>query len=136
MIRDLSDFRWLEPIKTDLAKWDRSRKCVYHKDHGHTMEQCRSLYYLVERLIKAGHLKQYVRTSEGQREMTRDLATQAPTTSTTPRDVINYIHGGPVDEKYNSKHKRQRLLRVASVRKQVSSIQHSLLGGVDAQWTR
>ena len=103
MIRDLSDFRWLEPIKTDLAKRDRSQKCVYHKGHGHTMEQCRSLYYLVERLIRAGHLKQYVRTSEGQREMTRDLATQVPTTSTTPKDVINYIHGGPVDEKYNSK---------------------------------
>ena len=103
MIRDMSGFRWLEPIKTDLAKRDKSRKCIYHKDHGHTMEQCRSLHYLVERLIRAGHLKQYVCTSKGQRETTRDLATQAPTTSVTLRVVINYIHGGPVDEKYNSK---------------------------------
>ena len=63
MIRDLLDFRWPESIKTDPAKQDRSRRCAYHKDHDHTIEQCRSLHYLVERLIKVGHLKQYVRTS-------------------------------------------------------------------------
>ena len=57
MIRDLFDFRWRELIKTDSAKRDWSRKCSYHKDHGHTMEQCRSLHYLVEKLIRAGHLK-------------------------------------------------------------------------------
>ncbi|RVW21774.1 hypothetical protein CK203_114435 [Vitis vinifera] len=33
VIHDLSDFRWPEPIKTDPAKRDLSRKCNYHKDH-------------------------------------------------------------------------------------------------------
>ena len=40
--------------------------------------------------------------------------------------MINYIHGGLVDEKYNSKWKRQRLLQVASAREQVSSLQTDL----------
>ena len=64
IIWDLSDFRWPKPIKTDSIKRDRNRKCAYHKDHDHTTEQCRSLHYLVERLIKAGHLKQYIRSDE------------------------------------------------------------------------
>ena len=57
MIQDLSDFRWPEPIRMDPAKRDHSKKCAYHKEHGHITERCKSLHYLVERLIKAGHLK-------------------------------------------------------------------------------
>ena len=129
MIRDLSDFRWSEPIKTNPAKLDRNSRCAYHKDHGHTTKQCRSLHYLVERLIKVGHLKQYVCTASGQREPPRDLVGQAPTTSAAPRAVINYIHGDLINDKYNSKRKRQRLLRAISVKERVSSIQHNLLDG-------
>ena len=129
MIRDLSDFRWPESIKVDSAKWDRSKMCVYHKDHNHTTKQCKSLHYLVERLIKVGHLKQYVRATGGQRETARDLAAQVPTFLAAPRVIINYIHGGLVDEKYNSKRKRQRFLRADSIRERVSSIQHNFLEG-------
>ena len=57
VIQDLSDFRWPGPIRTNSAKRDHSKKCAYHKEHGHTTERCRSHHYLVERLIKAGHLK-------------------------------------------------------------------------------
>ena len=80
------------------------------------MEQCKSLHYLVEKLLRVGHLKQYVH-SEGRRgETTQDPATQVPTTSAAPKAIINYINGESIDEKYNSKRKRQRLLRVVSVR--------------------
>lgn len=116
MICDLSNFRWPESIKIDPTKWDRSRRCAYPKYHSYSTEQCRSLHYLVERLIMAGHLKQYVRIIGGQREMARDLAVQAPMTSVAPRVVINYIHGGPAKERYNSKWKRQRLIHSTSVR--------------------
>ena len=83
----------------------------------------------MERLIRVGHLKQNVRTVGGQRETTQDLVVQTPITSTTPKVVINYIHKGPADEKYNSKQKRQRLLRVAFVRERINSIQHNLPDG-------
>ena len=39
----------------------------------------------------------------------------APTTSATPRVVINYIHGGPVDEEYNFKRKRQRIILIQCI---------------------
>ena len=98
MIQDLSDFRWPRPIRTDPAKRDHSKMCAYHKEHGHTTERCKSLHYLVERLIKAGHLKQYLRSEARVRDtsQSRDSGTfRAPTAL---KVVINYIHGGPLDE--------------------------------------
>ena len=106
MIRDLSYFRWPEPLKTDQAKRDHNIKCAYHKEHEHTTEQCRSLHYLVEKLIKGGHLKQYVHSEGKSGETSQGLATATPTNFVAPRAVINYIHGGPLDEEYNSKRKR------------------------------
>ncbi|KAL6343126.1 hypothetical protein AAG906_019669 [Vitis piasezkii] len=73
---------------------------------------CRCLHYLVERLIKAGHLKQYLR--------------RCPK---LPKAVINYINGGPSDEEYDSKRKRQKLLRAASVRERINSIRPGITGG-------
>ncbi|RVW72854.1 hypothetical protein CK203_057180 [Vitis vinifera] len=52
MIQGLSDFRWPRPQGTDPSKRDHSKRCVFHKEHGHTTETCRCLQYLVERLIK------------------------------------------------------------------------------------
>ncbi|RVW13432.1 hypothetical protein CK203_102347 [Vitis vinifera] len=71
MIQGLSDFRWPRPLETDPSIRDRSKKCAFHKDHGHTTETCRSLQYLVERLIKAGHLKQYLRSDTGGRDVSQ-----------------------------------------------------------------
>nr|CAN65131.1 hypothetical protein VITISV_005198 [Vitis vinifera] len=65
MIQGLSDFRWPRPLGTDPTKRDHSKRCVFHKEHGHTTEECRCLHYLVERLIKAGNLKQYIRSEAG-----------------------------------------------------------------------
>ena len=103
MIRDLSDFRWPGPIRADPSKRDHSKKCAYHKEHGHTMEQCRSLHYLVERLIKVRHLKQYVRSKARVGDTSRSRDSRISRALVAPRAVINYIHGGPLDEEYDSK---------------------------------
>lgn len=76
-------------------------------------------HYLVERVR---HLKQYIRSDEKCRKTTRNPNDQVPMDSAALRAIISYIHGGPIDEKYNPKWKRQRLLRVESIREQVSSI--------------
>ncbi|RVX02460.1 hypothetical protein CK203_031200 [Vitis vinifera] len=76
-IHDLSDVRWSEPIKTDSAKRDRNKKCSYHKDHDHATKQCKSLHYLVEKLIRVKHLKQYVRATSRQRKVAQEATVQA-----------------------------------------------------------
>ena len=123
MIQDLSDFRWPGPIRTNPDKRDHSKKCAYHK------ERCRSLHYLVERLIKVGHLKQYLRSKSRVRDTPRNSDPGTSRTPIAPKAVINYIHGGPLDEEYNSKRKRQKLLRAASVRERVNSIRPGVTDG-------
>lgn len=127
MIRELPGFRWPEPIRSNPTERDHNKKCAYHKDHRHTTEKCRSLHYLVENLLKAGHLKQYVRTAAKNGESSQDQGPRAP--SAPVRAIINYIHGGLLDEEYNSKRKRQRLLRAATAREHISSIRAGLASG-------
>ena len=102
-IRDLLGFRWLETIKIDPDRWDWNRRYSYYKDHGRTTEQCKSLHYLVEKLIRVRHLKQYICTTNGQREVTPKVAAQVLMSLATPRVVINYIHGGTIDDKHSTR---------------------------------
>nr|CAN62496.1 hypothetical protein VITISV_027484 [Vitis vinifera] len=123
------DFRWPKPLGTDPSKRDHNKRCVFHKEHGHTTEICRCLHYLVERLIKAGHLKQYLRLEAGGRDASQNHNSGAPRAPAAPKAIINYINGGPFDEEYDSKRKRQKLLRAASVRERINSIRPGITGG-------
>ena len=58
----------------------------------------------MEKLIKVGHLKQYVRILDGQDEV--ETTEWAPPPLAVPRTVINYIHDGPVNDKYQSRKQR------------------------------
>ncbi|RVW25884.1 hypothetical protein CK203_110874 [Vitis vinifera] len=109
IIQGLSDFKWPRPIGTDLSTRDRSRRCAFHKYHGHTTETCRFFQYLVERLIKAGHLKQYLRSDNGGRDAPQHHNPGNLRAPVAPKAVINYITGGPSDEEYHSRRKRQKL---------------------------
>ncbi|RVW65723.1 hypothetical protein CK203_057696 [Vitis vinifera] len=129
MIQDLSDFMWPGPLKADPAQRDHSKKCAYHKEHGHTTETCRSLHYLVEMLIKVGHLKQYLRSDARVRDASRNHNSGTPRIPAAPKAIINYIHGGSLDKEYDSKRKRQRLLRAASIHERVNSIRPRIAGG-------
>ncbi|RVW53890.1 hypothetical protein CK203_101190 [Vitis vinifera] len=86
-----------------------------------------ALQYLVERLIKAGHLKQYLRSDN--EEESPNITTWSPRAPAAPKAVINYINGGPSDEEYDSRRKRQKLLRAASIRERINSIRPGLTGG-------
>ncbi|XP_034673392.1 uncharacterized protein LOC117904744 [Vitis riparia] len=85
MIQNLSDFRWPRPLGSDPSRRDHSKKCAYHKEHGHTTETCRSLQYLVERLIKAGHLRQYLRSDARDGDASRGRDSGAPTAPAPPK---------------------------------------------------
>lgn len=50
-------------MTTLLEVRDRSRWCSFHKDHGHTTEECMSLKRHVEGLVSNGYLDYFVDTS-------------------------------------------------------------------------
>ena len=52
---------------------------------------------------------------------------QAPVSLVAPKAVINYIHGGPVDDRHSSKRQKWRLLCAASAREHINSVQHNFL---------
>nr|CAN79366.1 hypothetical protein VITISV_036684 [Vitis vinifera] len=91
MIQDMYDFRWLRPLRTDPSKGDHSKKCAFHKEHGHTTETCRCLHYLVERLIRAGHLKQYLRSDAGDFDVRRILIDPGSSADLVQASVISHM---------------------------------------------
>ena len=58
---------------------------------------------MVERLIKEGHLKQYIPSEVGVGNTSRSQNSETPKAPIASRAVINYIHEGLLDEEYDSK---------------------------------
>nr|CAN63969.1 hypothetical protein VITISV_007954 [Vitis vinifera] len=69
----------------------------------------------------------YIRTTPKSGESSHGHGPRAPTAPV--RAIINYIHRGPLDDEYNSQRKRQRLLRAATIRENISSIRSGLASG-------
>ncbi|RVX18536.1 hypothetical protein CK203_006462 [Vitis vinifera] len=90
---------WPRPLETDPSIRDRSKKCAFHKDH-----------------------------DTGGRDVSQHHNSGAPRAPVAPKAVINYINGGPSDEEYDSRRKRQKLLRAASIRERINSIRPGLTG--------
>ena len=103
---------------------NRSLRYDYHRDHDHETNRCQSLKFLVEKLIRAGHLRRYIRELTRGTETTpaADRAIAGVEHPSEPRPTINFILGGPADDQYQSKRQRRRMLRVASARAQINTI--------------
>ena len=102
-------------------------RCDYHKDREHEVNKCRSLKFVVERLIKSRHLRRYIREVDYEEESTLAIGkiTTGAIAPLEPRAAINYILGGPLDDQYQSKHQQNKLLREATVKAQVNVVQTS-----------
>ena len=61
----------------------------------------------MEKLIKVGHLRRYVKEGDHEEESGQavDRITVEAAIPTKSRPAINYILGGPSDDQYQSKHK-------------------------------
>ena len=59
-IKNKPYFRWPNKIGGNLAWRNQNLYCTYHRDKGHTTEQCRVLKNHLGQLVKAGYLKEFV----------------------------------------------------------------------------
>ena len=111
-------------MRASLDKRNRSLRCDYHKDHGHETNHCQSLKFMVEKLILADHLIRYLRepTRGATATTTAGGAVAEIEHAPGPRSTINFILGGLADNQYQSKKQRRRMLRTASVRAIVDTI--------------
>ena len=109
----------------DPSQRNKSLRCDYHRDHGHETDRCRSLKFLVEKLIKAGHIKMNIREIDHgvESRQAADKITAGAIVALESRPAINYILGGPSDNQYQSKRQQKKLLRAAIVKVVVNAIQ-------------
>ena len=56
-IKDDPSLKWLERMKGDPSKHNKSKYCRFHRDHGHDTDECYDLKQHIETLIKQGKLK-------------------------------------------------------------------------------
>lgn len=53
-------FEWLRQMGGDQSTRNKKLRCLYHKDHGHRTENCKTLKQFLEGLVANGHLAKYV----------------------------------------------------------------------------
>ena len=111
-------------MRANPDQCNRSLRCDYHRDHDHGTNQCQGLKFMIERLIQAGHLRRFIRepTHTAETALASNRAVVAAEHSSEPRPTINFILGGPIDDQYQSKRQRQKMLRVASIRARINII--------------
>ena len=51
-------------LKSQPEKNKRNKYCRYHKDHDHETEKCFKLKIVIEKLIKRGHLAEFVHNNQ------------------------------------------------------------------------
>ena len=75
-------------------KRNRNLYCQYHRDHGHTTEDCRSLWDQLDQLAREGKLKQLLHHSSSLGGQT-DTWPERENPSRPPLGIINAIFVAP-----------------------------------------
>ena len=100
LIRDHPEFKWPTPMRENPDQRNRSLRCDYHRDHSHETNHCQGLKFMLKRLIRAGHLRRFIRepTHGTETTPTANRAIVAIENLSEPRPTINFILGGPIDD--------------------------------------
>ena len=111
-------------MKASPDQRNRSLRCDYHRDHGHETNHCQSLKFLIEKLIRARHLKRYIRGPSGEvaTAPTADRVVVDTENASSSRPAINFILGGRHDSQYQSNKQRRKILREALVKARVNTV--------------
>ena len=93
-IKNESFFKWPNKMVGNPEKRNRNLYCQYHRDHGHTTEDCRSLWDHLDQLAREGKLKQLLHHSSGLGGQTT-FRSERETRSRLPLGTINVIFVAP-----------------------------------------
>ena len=93
-VKNESFFKWPNKMVGNPEKRNRNLYCQYHQDHGHTTEDCRSLWDHLDQLIREGKLKQLLHHSSGLGGQTNSRP-ERENPSRPPLRTINVIFVAP-----------------------------------------
>ena len=83
-------FWWPNKMGGDPSGRNQNLYCAYHRDRGHTTEQCKVLKDHLEQLVKAGYLKEFV--TDPRNQESRQGAQPRGNPLPPPLGVIEVIH--------------------------------------------
>ena len=78
-------FIWPNKMGGDPSRRNQNLYCTYHRDKGHTTEQCRVLKDHIGQLVKAGYLKEFV-VDSGDKDTSKVLSKEGPSPSSIGSD--------------------------------------------------
>nr|XP_023889666.1 uncharacterized protein LOC112001719 [Quercus suber] len=87
-------FRWPNKMVGNPDRRNRNVYCQYHQDHGHTTEDCRSLWDHLDQLVGEGRLKHLLHRSSGRGGQPISDAEKRDSAK-PPLGVINVIFAAP-----------------------------------------
>ena len=93
-VKNESFFKWPNKKVGNPEKRKRNLYCQYHRDHGHTTEDCRSLWDHLDQLVREGKLKQLLHHSSGLGGQTKSRS-ERETPLRPPLGTINIIFVAP-----------------------------------------
>ena len=93
-VKNESFFKWPNKMVGNPEKRNRNLHCQYHRDHGHTTEDCRSLSDHLDQLVQEGKLKQLLHHSSGLGGQTNSRS-KKETPSRPLLGIINVIFAAP-----------------------------------------
>ncbi|XP_021617928.1 uncharacterized protein LOC110618971 [Manihot esculenta] len=67
VVQNKEFLQWPKPMKAEASQRDTDKYCQYHRTHDHNTNNCYQLISEIERLIKRGHLRNFVKKPEGKR---------------------------------------------------------------------
>ncbi|XP_060194955.1 uncharacterized protein LOC132624149 [Lycium barbarum] len=92
-IGHIKDARWPRPLRTDPSQRDPNLIYDYHGTHGHRTDDCKGLRDEVARLLKNGHLREFL--SERAKNNFKNRETNEKIEPDEPRHMINMIKKYP-----------------------------------------
>ncbi|KAL2237681.1 UNVERIFIED_CONTAM: hypothetical protein Sindi_0959800 [Sesamum indicum] len=96
-------------MKDNPKRFKSDKYCRFHRDRGHTTEECHHFKNEIEKLIQRGYLKEYV--NQGPKHQPRDSTSKQAGNGDNLAGVIAVISGGPAGG--DSANARRALTRAA-----------------------
>uniref|UniRef100_A0A2N9FTW6 Uncharacterized protein n=1 Tax=Fagus sylvatica TaxID=28930 RepID=A0A2N9FTW6_FAGSY len=77
-IQDDPALKWSRKLRSNPARKSKDLYCRFHRDHGHTTEDCYVVKEQIEALIRQGKLKKFVRRDNQEASSTQTRGEQGP----------------------------------------------------------
>ncbi|XP_023906117.1 uncharacterized protein LOC112017891 [Quercus suber] len=93
-IKNKSFFRWPIKMVGNPERRNHNLYCQYHQDHGHTTEDCRSLWDHLDQLVRESKLRHLLHHSSGRGGQANSESKKRDSTK-PPLGIINVIFAAP-----------------------------------------